>query len=92
MFNTAKGVFSASEIDKGSMLLIESAIVMDTWNILDFGCGVGFVGIILAKRFPHAKITMIDVNRRAVQLSQMNVAENKSKNASFIDLTMIRQK
>ena len=81
-FNTAKGVFSQAEIDKGSLLLVESAIIMDSWKVLDFGCGLGYVGIILAKRFSHAHVTMIDVNQRAVFLAQMNIKENKIKNAT----------
>ena len=81
-FNTAKGVFSQAGIDKGSLLLVESAIIMDSWKVLDFGCGLGYVGIILAKRFSHAHVTMIDVNRRAVFLAQMNIKENRIKNAA----------
>ena len=44
-------------------------------NILDVGCGYGFMGISLAK-FLNAQVTMCDVNKRALHLAEKNALEN----------------
>ncbi|MFC1741510.1 class I SAM-dependent methyltransferase [Nanoarchaeota archaeon] len=74
---TAGGVFSPKKLDNGSRLLIESAILKDGWNVLDFGCGYGVVGIALKKIRPGVDVVMSDVNSRAVKLSRMNAKLNR---------------
>jgi 16S rRNA (guanine1207-N2)-methyltransferase len=74
---TSGGVFSPKQLDIGTKLLIESAIIRDGWKILDFGCGYGVVGIALKKKYPGIEITMSDVNERAVRLATMNATQNK---------------
>ena len=61
---TSSGVFSKSQVDEGSALLIESAVVRPGSDVLDLGCGYGPVGIILAKAFPDSRFTLSDVNER----------------------------
>ena len=39
---------------------------------MDVGCGYGFMGLVLSKKM-QAKATLIDVNKRAVHLAQMNI-------------------
>lgn len=41
-------------------------------HILDVGCGTGAIGIALAREFPLAKITAIDIAPEAVELSNEN--------------------
>jgi 16S rRNA (guanine1207-N2)-methyltransferase len=87
-FTSDNGVFSKSEIDYGSQLLVET-ILKNTnkvnLNILDVGCGYGFIGIVLAKLL-DANLTMVDVNNRAIHLAQMNIKNNKvNANAFYSD-------
>lgn len=75
---TDKGVFSRDGLDYGSKILIE-AIQIDekTTSLLDMGCGVGVMGIVLKKQYPNLKLTMSDVNLRAVELAKKNALANK---------------
>ncbi|WP_353484700.1 methyltransferase domain-containing protein [Haliscomenobacter sp.] len=43
-----------------------------SWNILEVGCGTGYNLINLAKRFPNAKLTGLDVSTDMVELSKKN--------------------
>ena len=83
-FYTGSGVFSKSQIDKGSLLLANKAIIKDNWKILDFGCGYGPVGIAIAKEYPSVKVILSDINKRAVMLAKMNLDLNKISNAVAI--------
>jgi 16S rRNA (guanine1207-N2)-methyltransferase len=53
-------------------------------SILDVGCGYGFIGLSLAK-FRNAKVTMVDVNKRALHLANMNIKSNKIENAEAFE-------
>ncbi len=77
-FNSDNGVFSKNKIDFGSRLLVETILETQeiSGEILDIGCGYGFMGIVLAKIF-QCKATLVDVNKRAVHLAKMNIKENK---------------
>lgn len=81
-FTSDLGVFSKNKLDYGSRLLIENYIEHGKNNIdlLDVGCGYGFIGLSLA-RIKNTNSTMVDVNKRAVHLTQMNIKNNKIKNA-----------
>ena len=50
-------------------------------KILDLGCGYGPIGISLAKLNPDSQITMVDINQRAVELSNQNILQNNVQNA-----------
>ena len=50
-------------------------------KVLDLGCGNGIVGIAVAKGFPDSKITLVDVNKRAITTTRMNLKDNKLSNA-----------
>lgn len=80
-FYLASGVFSKTRIDKGTELLLNSAIIQPNWNILDLGCGDGIIGISIAKVFPNSKVLLSDINERAVATTQKNIELNKIKNA-----------
>lgn len=84
-FYTSSGVFSIDHIDKGTELLINHAIIMDKWEILDIGCGYGPIGISVAKANPTTNITMVDINKRAIKLTKMNIKLNKVENAEVLD-------
>lgn len=72
-FYIASGVFSPKRIDAGTYLLIEKSKINPNDSILDLGCGYGPVGITLAKLFPKSKVTMTDINMRAIKLARMNL-------------------
>ena len=75
-FNTDNGVFSKGELDFGTSLLIKNVLKLNvSGDILDLGCGYGAIGIILAK-LTNSKISMSDVNKRAIHLTKMNAKKN----------------
>ena len=84
VFNSDNGVFSKDHLDFGSKLLIETMIknIDKNKSILDVGCGYGFIGISLAKIL-NSKVVMIDINKRAVHLTNMNIKENKVNAQAF---------
>ena len=75
-FSTDNGVFSKGELDFGTNLLIENILKIDiNGYILDLGCGYGPIGIIL-KKIKDVNVDMIDVNKRAVHLTNINAKKN----------------
>lgn len=84
IFNTVSGVFSFGRTDIGSLLLVENAIIKDCWDVLDLGCGWGFVGIVIKKQFPNSNVTMTEINERATQCAKTNAKLNKT------DVTIIQ--
>ena len=74
------GVFSKDKIDYGSRVLVETIIQQEKKynNILDVGCGYGFIGIVLGK-LNEASVVFTDVNKRALHLCERNIKENKIK-------------
>ena len=44
-FSTTWGVFSPTEVDSGSRLLIEAMEISPADDILDIGCGYGAIGL-----------------------------------------------
>lgn len=78
-FTSDNGVFSKDKIDFGSRTLIETFLKKNEKKIdkiLDVGCGYGFMGIVLSKIL-NAEATLVDVNKRAVHLTEKNIKENK---------------
>ncbi|QTU82494.1 class I SAM-dependent methyltransferase [Carnobacteriaceae bacterium zg-C25] len=74
---TDHGVFSKTGLDFGSRTLIETVIdeITVSGDILDVGCGYGPMGISLAKAFKQ-RVTMVDINERAVDLANKNAQVN----------------
>ena len=85
IFYTDNGVFSKDGIDFGSRLLLENIPLTEIGeSLLDVGCGYGVFGIILNKIL-GVKVTMCDVNRRALHLAEKNIKENKCSDCSVIE-------
>lgn len=84
-FTSDLGVFSKNKVDYGSKVLVETILNMNFTNkrILDVGCGYGFIGIVLSK-ITNSYVDMIDINKRAVHLSLMNIENNKVNASAFI--------
>ncbi|MBR6668512.1 MAG: class I SAM-dependent methyltransferase [Clostridia bacterium] len=70
-FMTDAGVFSKGELDVGSRLLLD-ALPDFAGDVLDIGCGWGAIGVAVAKANKQARVTMVDVNRRALGLCEEN--------------------
>ena len=83
VFNTDNGVFSKGELDYGSYLLIKNVLPIVNGKVLDLGCGYGPIGCIVNK-ITNSEVLMIDVNKRAVHLANMNIKENKLSNINVI--------
>jgi 16S rRNA (guanine1207-N2)-methyltransferase len=75
-FTTPSGVFSFGRVDKGSLLLLQHVVVREKWNVLDFGCGWGLIGIVLKKFHPTIHVLMTDVNVRALDFARDNTKLN----------------
>ena len=82
VFNTDNGVFSKRGLDFGSRTLIMTLLEQDiTGDVLDVGCGYGALGIILSSFF-NINVDMVDVNKRAVHLANMNIHLNNVLDAN----------
>lgn len=72
-FVSDNGVFSKDTLDYGSRVLLESVYKEKiSGKILDLGCGIGVIGILLKKYNPNLSLTMVDINETAVELAKQN--------------------
>ena len=78
-FRTDAGVFSKGEVDAGTDLLLKSLPEEMNGDILDLGCGWGVIGICVARRWPDTRVTMADVNLRALELARGNAERNRAE-------------
>lgn len=83
-FYSSTGVFSKKKIDEGTKLLLENLEKIKGKKILDFGCGIGVIGIVLAKENPKAEILLIDSDFTSVELTKKNLELNEIKNAKVL--------
>ena len=75
-FMTDAGVFSKGELDVGSRLLLDALPAL-SGDVLDIGCGWGAIGVAVARANKDACVTMVDVNRRALDLCRANCERNR---------------
>ena len=75
-FCTDAGVFSRGEVDDGTKLLLDALPEEMTGDVLDLGCGWGAIGVSIGKNWPEVKVTMADVNLRALELAGGNAERN----------------
>ena len=74
------GVFSKDRFDYGTRVLLNSVDVDKLFgNVLDLGCGLGVVGIILGTFNKGINIDMVDINERAIDLAKNNLVLNNIK-------------
>lgn len=79
------GVFSKDRFDYGTRVLLESIDINNLCgNVLDLGCGIGVVGLILGTINKNINIDMVDINERAINLAKENMLLNKVKGNAFI--------
>ncbi len=60
-------------------------------NICDVGTGSGCIALTIAKHFPNAHVTAIDINSQALKLAQKNAAFNNIRNVSFVQSDLFDQ-
>jgi 16S rRNA (guanine1207-N2)-methyltransferase len=83
------GVFSKDTLDLGTKTLIETVEISDNdKHLIDMGSGYGPIGIYFAKIYPNLKVSMFDINERAIELANKNIELNNLKNikATISDL------
>lgn len=77
-FRSTWGLFSPEGVDEGSRLLLDQ--IADTVepqdDCLDVGCGVGVLGMTLARLAPQGRSVMVDKDFVAVDYTRKNVAGN----------------
>lgn len=72
--NSASGVFCKDRVDKGSYLLLQEAVKLPLFGkVLDFGAGIGTIGITLNLFFSELELTYCEINRRAIELIKKNL-------------------
>lgn len=83
-FTSNDGVFSKRRVDFGTNLLINSLEDLSNKKVLDLGCGVGVMGILIAKGFSKTEVMLSDVNEKAIELTNKNISANGVKNAKVV--------
>lgn len=74
--NTASGVFSGDRLDPGtSVLLGHIPLPPQNGDVLDLGCGWGPIALSIALDSPGTRVWAVDVNDRALALTQRNAEE-----------------
>ncbi len=88
-FLSDNGVFAKNKIDYASKLLVESFLKLvntrdgeGDYNLLDVGCGYGYMGIVIGGIL-KCIVDLVDVNKRAVHLSERNIKLNNVKGRAF---------
>ena len=70
---TDNGVFSKGKVDEGSLAFLRVLLPLDLGkNILDLGCGYGTLGLTLAVAKKEARVTLADINPRALNMCKRN--------------------
>ena len=76
-FITDNGVFSKNHVDIATAFMMKTIYCELKGDVLDVGCGYGVIGITAAKNSDVTSVTMLDVNRRALDLAKRNAIKNK---------------
>ena len=79
-FQTTWGLFSPTEIDGGTKMLLDNVSVKPDDDIFDLGCGYGALGIPLASLAPKGTTHMVDRDFVAVEYAEKNATTNGLKN------------
>ena len=83
MFHSTWGLFSPTEIDEGSRMLIEELEVQPTDTTLEMGCGYGPIGLAIAKLSPKGVVHMIDKDFVAIEYTKKNAEVNGVNNCKI---------
>lgn len=78
IFTSDNAVFSKSQADRASLILIDEIINyfnennIEEGNFLDFASGYGLIGVLIKYFFPKMNIYFSEINSRAVHLCKLN--------------------
>ncbi len=86
-----KSVFKFKEFEliqeKSAMKVGTDGVLLGAWahvekpgKILDIGTGTGLIALMLAQRFPYAKLTGIEIDQNAFEEARFNVSTSKFRN------------
>ncbi len=84
VFDVAHTLFSSYQIDEGTDLFLRTIDAAAPRTILDMGCGCGVIGIVLARLFPEAQVTLLDRDLLAVRYARHNAELNRTPNVTVI--------
>jgi len=76
------GAFAHGRLDNGTALLLEylqnaeSRQLKIKGKILDFGCGVGVIGIYLKRQYPDIELEMLDTSATALESARLSLLLN----------------
>ncbi|MCS7463564.1 class I SAM-dependent methyltransferase [Paenibacillus doosanensis] len=90
-FVTDAGVFSKKGVDYGTKALIAAMELPERGEVLDVGCGYGPIGLAAASLIPEGKVTLVDINERAVQLARQNAQRNAMANVEVLQSDMLAE-
>jgi 16S rRNA (guanine1207-N2)-methyltransferase len=75
---TQPGVFSWDRLDPGSALLLKSLPPMSGAGV-DLGCGIGILSHAILTSPKVTRLTLVDLDRRAVEAARRNVVEPRAE-------------
>ena len=84
-FKSDLGVFSKERVDFGTNVLLNALPAFTNEMILDVGCGVGVIGLSIAKGYTKSHVDLIDINSRAIVLTKENAANNNIRNVAILE-------
>jgi 16S rRNA (guanine1207-N2)-methyltransferase len=72
--SSSTGLFSHEKLDTGTRILLEEILKRQTppKNLLDLGCGIGVVGVVLGQVF-QCEVTCIDISEQASKIAAQNL-------------------
>jgi len=76
------GAFAHGRLDKGTELLLQVVNGLEgkarpRGNVLDFGCGIGVIGLSLVLRDPEIHLTLLDNSALALESARLSAAANE---------------
>ncbi|MCL2378157.1 MAG: methyltransferase [Defluviitaleaceae bacterium] len=83
-FETHPKLFSPSQVDKGTLAMLECINFTPEDKLLDLGCGYGVVGITAAKHIPPTSVYMSDISETALKYARRNAAHNNIEGVQII--------
>lgn len=75
---TQPGVFSWDRLDPGTALLMTRLPALKGRGV-DLGCGLGLLGRMVLGSSAVTEITLIDLDRRAIEMARRNVSDPRAK-------------
>jgi len=77
-------LFAEGKLDEGTHLLLEALEVCASDKALDIGCGVGFIGIHIARLATKGHVTMVDASLAAVDTAQHTIEQSGLTNVQVL--------